>query len=129
MGAVDAGIDGTVAGPPTGEEMPAAAAGWAAAGWGATGPAGLCMGTEPEPAVVVLGRAAGVAAGIPAGLWTARGRKAYVGCGAGVNDGALVVVSPLAGDGSGPFRAAARSRIENQVIRLKVAAALIPAAR
>jgi hypothetical protein len=52
-----------------------------------------------------------------------------VGCGAGVDEGALLAVSPLAGDGSDPFWAAARSRIENQVIRLKVAAALIPAAR
>jgi hypothetical protein len=75
VGAVDAGIDGVIVGPPTEEEMLAAAAGWVAAGWGATKPAGLCMGTEPEPAVVVLGRAAGVAAGIPAGLWTARGRE------------------------------------------------------
>jgi len=75
MGAVEAGIDGAVAGPPTEEGMLAAAAGWVAAGWSATKPAGLCMGTEPEPAVVVLGRAAGVAAGIPAGLWTARGRE------------------------------------------------------
>jgi len=65
-----------IVGPPTEEEMLAAAAGWVAAGWDATKPAGLCMGTEPEPAVVVLGRAAGVAAGIPAGLWTARGRYA-----------------------------------------------------
>ncbi|HWD71591.1 MAG TPA: hypothetical protein VG779_03615 [Actinomycetota bacterium] len=75
MGAVDAGTDGAVVEPPTAEEMLAAAAGWVAAGWGATEPVGLCMGTEPEPAVVVLGRAVGVAAGIPAGLWTARGRE------------------------------------------------------
>ena len=75
VGAVDAGMDGAVAGPPTGEGVLAAAAGWVAAGWSATKPAGLCMGTEPEPAVVVLGRAAGVAAGIPAGLWTVRGRE------------------------------------------------------
>ena len=70
-----AGIDGAVAGLPTAEEL-LAAAGCVAAGGDATEPAGLCMGTEPEPAVVVLGRAAGVAAGIPAGLWTARGRYA-----------------------------------------------------
>jgi hypothetical protein len=68
VGAVDAGIDGAVKGTPTGEEGPAAAAGWAAAGRGATEPAEVSMGTEPVPVVVVLGRAVGVAAGIPAGL-------------------------------------------------------------
>jgi hypothetical protein len=76
VGAVDAGVDGAVAGTPTEEEVPATAAGWAAAGRDATEPAEVCMGTEPEPVVVVLGRAVGVAAGIPAGLWTARGRYA-----------------------------------------------------
>ena len=74
-GTVDAGIDGAGVEPPTGEEMLAAAAGCVAAGRSTTEPAGLCMGTEPEPAVVVLGRAAGIAAGMPAGLWTARGRE------------------------------------------------------
>ena len=52
-----------------------------------------------------------------------------MGCAAGVDDGVLVVVSPLVGAGSDPFWAAARSRMENEVIRLKVAAALFPAAR
>jgi hypothetical protein len=75
-GAVDARIDGAGVGPPIGDEVPAAAAGWAAAGRSATEPAELCMGAEPEPVVVVLTRAAGVAAGMPAGLWTARGRYA-----------------------------------------------------
>ena len=76
VGAVDAGTDdGAVAGPPAEEEVPATAAGWATAGRAATEPAELCMGTEPEPAVVVLGRAIGVAAGIPAGVRTARGRE------------------------------------------------------
>jgi hypothetical protein len=32
VGAMDAGIDGTVVGPPTGEGAPAATAGWVAAG-------------------------------------------------------------------------------------------------
>ena len=76
VGAADAGVDGAVTGPPTEEKVPATAAGWAAAGRGATEPAEVCMGAEPEPVVVVLGRAVGVAAGIPAGLWTARGRYA-----------------------------------------------------
>jgi hypothetical protein len=77
MGAVDAGVDGAVEGPATEEEVPAAAAGWATAGRGGMEPAELCVGTEPEPGVVVPGgRAAGIAAGIPAGVWTARGRYA-----------------------------------------------------
>ena len=128
VGAVDAGVDEAAAGPPTEEEMPAAAAGWMAAGWDTTEPAELCMGTELEPAVVVLGRAAGIAAGIPAGVRTARGRYASIGCGAGVDKGPLAL-SPLVGDGSVPFWTAARSRIEHHVVRLTVAAALIPAAR
>jgi hypothetical protein len=73
VGAV-AGMEGAVLKTPTGEVDPVAAAGWAAAGRGTTEPAGLCVGTEPEPVVVVLGRGAGVAAGMPAGAWTARGR-------------------------------------------------------
>ena len=40
-----------------------------------------------------------------------------------------LAVSPLVGERSVHFWTAARSRIENQVIRLTVAAALIPAAR
>jgi hypothetical protein len=76
VGAVDDGIDRVVTGIPTEEKDPATAAGWAAAGRDATEPAELSVGTDPKPVGVVLGRAAGVAAGIPAGLCTARGRYA-----------------------------------------------------
>src|SRR5437879_385848 len=73
VGTVAAGIEGAAVEPPTEEVDPAAAAGWAAAGRGTTEPAGLCVGTEPELVVVVLGRGAWAAAGMPAGPATARG--------------------------------------------------------